>query len=194
MRKTLSKILAAVLLSIGGFAYAGTDVLSTAQYTTLRTAVCADLTAKPLFQAGNGPALNAWLNNTTATLGWKVYVTAADMDEAPTYSSYDTLAAGKRDSWERLLNLTEGRTRNFTKNKIRNWIVDIWGPATAASNSEAILLAGTEAATNAQVALGGSVKTTGTVTATDRNYHGIVTTAETTQLIFQANGQIYPCP
>lgn len=190
----MKKIFALIWLFASSLAFAGTDVLSDAQLVTLRAGVCANGTAKPLFQAGNGPALNAWLNTATGTLGWKVYVSKAVMDEAPTYTSYDTLSAGKRDSWVRLLDVGESGTRDFTKNKIRNWVVDVWGPATAASNSEAILLAGTEATTNAQNVIGGTVKTTGTVTATNRGYQGIVTTSETTRLIFQANGQIYTCP
>ena len=163
------------------------------QLVTLRAGVCADNTARPLMQAGNGPALNAWMNTTTATLGWRTEVTKAEMDEAPNYSNYDTLATGKRDSWSRLLGIGEGY-RDFSKNKVRNWVVDIWGPATASSNSEAILLAATEAATNAQNIVGGTVKTTGTVTATARGYVSLVTTPETTRLIFQPNGVIYPCP
>lgn len=189
----IKNIIASVLVAFSSFSYAGTNALSDAQFVTLRAAVCANSTAKPLFQAGNGPALNTWLNTATATLGWKAYVNKSTMDEAATYTTYDSLVAGKRDSWVRLLDIGEGY-RDFTKNKIRNWIVDIWGSATAGSISEAILLAGTESITNAQVAIGGTVKTTGTVTATDRSYQGIVTTPETTKLIFQANGQIYTCP
>lgn len=164
------------------------------QMVTLRAGVCADNTARPLMQAGNGPALNAWLNTATATRGWRVDVNSSDMDEAPTMTSYDSLTQGKRDSWVRLLDLRDGRTRDFTRGAVRNWVTDVWGSATAGSNAEKVLLAATEAVTNAQAILGGTAKTTGTVTATDRNYLDSVTTTETTRLIYQTNGQIYPCP
>jgi hypothetical protein len=183
--------LAAATLSAGAV---GTSALTDPQLVTLRAGVCADNTARPLMQAGNGPGLNAWLNTGTATLGWRGDVTAAEMDEAPSMSTYDSLTQGKRDSWERLLDLRDGRTRDFNRGPVRNWVVDVWGTATAGSNSEKILLAGTQAATNAQLILGGTVKITGTVTATDRNYVGTVTTNETSRLIFQDNGQIYACP
>ena len=182
--------LAAATLSAGAAGLTG-DPLTPAQLTTLRAGVCADNTARPLMQAGNGPGLNAWLNTGTATKGWITAVPAQTADEAPNYTTYDSLTQGKRDSWARFLAV---ESRNFAKNKVRNWVVDVWGSATAGSNSESILLAGTEAVTNAQNILGGTVKVTGTVTATDRNYDGVVTTAETTRLIFQDNGQIYPCP
>lgn len=167
------------------------DPLTPAQLNALRTGVCADNTARPLMQAGNVPGLLTWLNTGTATKGWITAVTAQTSDEAPNYTTYDTLAQGKRDSWARFL---AADARSFAKNKVRNWVVDVWGSATAGSNAEAVLLAGTEAATNAQLIIGGTVKTTGTVTATDRNYDGVVTTNEATRLIFQDNGQIYTCP
>ena len=191
--KKLTILLAMALAALSAGAAKISAPVTDPQMVTLRAGVCADNTARPLMQAGNGPALNAWLNTTTATKGWLTSVSKAAMDEAPSYTSYDTLATGKHDSWVRLLDVGEG-SRDFSKNKVRNWVVDIWGPATASSNSEAILLAGTEAATNAQNILGGTVKTTGTVTATARNYVDLVTTPETTRLIFQANGQIYTCP
>ena len=167
------------------------DPLTPAQLNNLRTAVCGNATAAPLMQAGNVAGLESWLNTTTATKGWLTAVTAQVADEAPNYTSYDTLAQGKRDSWARFL---AADTRSFAKNKVRAWVTDVWGTATAGSNAEAVLLAGTEAATNAQVLLGGTVKTTGTVTATDRVYDGIVTTPEVTRLVFKDNGQIYTCP
>lgn len=190
----MKKIFALIWLFASSLAFAGTGALSDGQLVTLRAGVCADNTARAFMQAGNGPALNGWLNTTTATLGWSTRVDAGAMDEAPAMATYDSLTQGKRDSWARILDLRDGRTRDFTKNSVRNWITDVWGSATAGSNSEKILLAGTEAATRAQNVIGGTVKTTGTVSATDRGYQGIVTTPETTRLIFQANGQIYTCP
>lgn len=91
-------------------------------------------------------------------------------DDAPDYSTFDSLAAGKRDSWGFFLQ----NTRDFTRNKTRKWITDIWGPANAASNAEAILLSGTEKARVIEVVLGSSVKTTGTVSAIARNYVGSI--------------------
>jgi hypothetical protein len=160
--------------------------LTNSQLVTLRTAVIATPDANACLVAGNVTCLQTWANTATATLGWLTAAPVATVDEAPSYTTYDALAAGKRDSWVRFL----AAPRNFSKAKVRSWVVDVWGNATASSNAEAILLAGTEAATNAQVAVGGSSKTTGTVSALDRNYWGIVTTNEATRLIFKDNGTI----
>lgn len=190
MKKLITAVLALAATAVFA-ATLGTDTLTPAQLNTLRTGVCANGTARPLMQAGNVPGLLAWENTATATLAWNPYTTRQMYDEAPSYTTYDALAAGKRDSWERFL---AADTRNPTKAKVRNWVVDVWGNATGGSNSESILLAATFAATNAQVILGGTVKTTGTVSATDLNFVGQVTELDTKKLIFQDNGQIYACP
>lgn len=104
------------------------------------------------------------------TKAWLTQVTPDQMDDAPDYSTFDSIVAGKRDSWGFLI----ARNRDFTRNKTRKWITDIWGNATAGSNSESILQAGTENANVAEVAIGGNSKTTGTVTALARNFIGSV--------------------
>jgi hypothetical protein len=72
-------------------------------------------------------------------------------------------------------------SRDFNRNKVRKWITDIWGNATAASNAEAILLAGTEKASRAEVVFGGATKTTGTVAALDRAWIGDVQITDVNQ-------------
>lgn len=160
--------------------------LTPTQLTTLRTAVLADPVAAPLMQAGNLPGLMAWLNAPSGAVAWRPLTPASDADEAPSYASYDTLSQGKRDSWVRFL----AAARDYRKGKIRNWIVDVWGAATAASNSELILQAGTEPYTNAQVVFGGTVKKTGTVSATHRNWEDLASYINTSDIIFNDDGTI----
>ncbi len=150
--------------------------LTNNQRNTLLTAVKADPTAGPLRAVGNVTGLQAWLNTAAspAALAWVEEVPILNADEAPSYATYDTLAQGKRDSWVRFLAFP----RNFSRNKVRGWIVDVWGNATSGSNAEAVLQAGTENATNAQVMLGGTTRATGTVSALDRNYAEPVDTAD----------------
>jgi len=105
---------------------------------------------------------------------WHTAVAPVDMDDAPDYTSFDAISAGKRDSWGFLL----ARPRDFNRGKVRKWITDVWGNATAGSNAEAILQAGLVNATAAEVAIGGTTKTTGTVSGLDRNYIGGVTVQE----------------
>ena len=105
---------------------------------------------------------------------WNTAVDSKDMDDAPDYTAFDAIPAGKRDSWGFLL----ARPRDFNRNKVRTWITDVWGPAVANSNSEKILQAGLVNATAAEVAIGGTTKTTGTVSGLDRTYIGGVTVQE----------------
>lgn len=162
-------------------------MLTTTQIVTLRAAVIADATAHALQAAGNLAGLLAWCNAASGTLAWLSATPTSAAEEAPTYTTYDSLAQGKRDSWVMFLR----SARDFGKNKIRNWIVDVWGNATAGSNSEAVLLAGTVAATNAQLVFGGPSRTTGTVTAIARAWEGTVSEFECKQLIWKDDGTIW---
>lgn len=117
--------------------------------------------------------LNA--NASPTVLAWLTAVPAADSDDAVDYSTYDSLVAGKRDSWSLFLRRD---VRDFTRNKVRKWITDVFGNATAGSNAEAVLLAGTEKASRAEAHFGGATKTTGTVSAIERVWIGDVTVQE----------------
>lgn len=156
--------------------------LSTQQKATLLAAIKADSTAAPMRTAGDSYSLLAWCNGASTTLAWRTSVPPQDSDEAATYTTYDTLTQGKRDSWAMFMMFA----RNFTKAKVRSWITDVWGAATAASIAEAVLLAGTEFATNAQAAIGGVSRATGTVTAIARTYAEPVTQEEVAFLISAA--------
>lgn len=107
-------------------------------------------------------------------LAWRTSVPAVVSDDAPSYSTFDSIAAGKRDSWGFFL----AQTRDFTRKKVRDWVVDVWGSATAGSNAEKILQAATENMRVVEVVLGGTDKTTGTVTAKDRAYVGSIDLTE----------------
>lgn len=162
-------------------------MLTANQIVTLRAAIIAGATAHPLQSAGDLSGLLAWCNGASGTLAWLTAVPVEVAEEAPTYTTYDSLVAGKRDSWLVFLR----NARDFTKAKIRNWITDIWGNATAGSNAEAVLLAGTVAATNAQLVFGGPSRTTGTVTAIARSWVGVVSETECKQLIWKDDGTIW---
>lgn len=147
-------------------------MLTEQQKTTLKAAILAD----PVLAAmASGPgtdraALAAALNADASpvTKAWLVAVPVDDADESADYSTFDSIAAGKRDSWGFFLRTP----RNFARNKVRKWITDVWGNATAGSNSESILQSGLENASRAEVILGGTTKTTGTVSALDRSWIG----------------------
>lgn len=150
-------------------------MLNTAQISVLKTAILNE--TDPTFveyRSGGATGLMAGWFNQTATpevLAWKT-ATVKEADEAPSYTTYDSLTQGKRDSWERFLAFD----RDFSRQKVRRWVTDIWGSATANSNSEAILQAGTRPITRGENVLGGSASATeGTVTARRLTWEGTIT-------------------
>ena len=129
----------------------------------------------------------AWLNGarSPATLAWFTAAPQSAVRQAPSYTTYDSLVAGKRDSWVLFL----ADAQDFTKGRTRNWVVDVWGAATASSNAEAVLLAGTFNATNLQNALGGTARVTGTVSALDLTYPYTAPGSVADWLVVSANCQ-----
>ncbi len=177
----MKAILVALLMLVCGSAFAQ---LTNSQVNTLKTFVAqsSDPTLIDARTRGDtGLCVNA-LNaaNSPVTLGWGVAITADILDGGATYTTYDSLTQGKRDEWDIFLRYAP---RNMAKSKNRNTVTDVWGNATAGSVAEAILQAATENATVAQVAIGGTSRTTGTVTALDRNYTGRVTTDECQRIL-----------
>lgn len=122
----------------------------------------------PATRNDNGLAeyLNAKAN--PSVKAWKTSVPTNDSDDAPDYSTYDALQAGKRDSW----NLFLRAPRDFTRNKVRKWVTDVWGNADANTNAAAILTAGTENASRVEALFGGATVSVGTVSAIKRDFVG----------------------
>lgn len=150
--------------------------LTAAQRQTLKTYILAQPDFSTWLSNGQDNMIRAAMNldANPVVLAWRTSVEPQSIDEAATYTAYDSLLAGKRDSWRILLSYP----RDFTKNKVRNWITDVWGAATAGSNSESVLLSGTENASRAEAVFGGATKTTGTVSAIDRAWIGDLTDAD----------------
>lgn len=162
--KRLLFALCASLLSLA----ASAQSLTAQQLGTICTACKGAAACNTPRLIGDSVSVLQWLNaaRTPTTLAWHTAAPMSEVEEAPAYTSYDGLVAGKRDSWVLFLR----SSRDFTKAKTRNWVVDVWGNATAGSNAEAVLQAGTFSASNAQHALGGTTRTTGTVSALDLVY------------------------
>jgi hypothetical protein len=163
----IPRILLIVALALG-FITAQAQTLSNGQLATLCTACKGAAACNTPRIGGDVGQVTGWLNGarTPTTLAWYTAAPQAAVRQAPTYTTYDSLTQGKRDSWVLFL----ADPQDMTKAKVRNWVADVWGSATASSNAEAVLLAGTFSATNAQNALGGTSRTTGTVTALDLTY------------------------
>lgn len=171
-----------ILLAFGS---ASAQSLKPAQLAAVCTACNAASACNTPRVAGDTVALLEWLNGAAVpnVLAWRANMPPQEMDEAANYTAFDTLTAGKRSAWPLML----GYARDMRRNKNRSAITDIWGAATAGSVSESILQASTTSATNTQVSLGGTVKTTGTVTATDFGYTGPANQLDADWLIQPAN-------
>jgi len=138
------------------------------------------LAAKAVGANADFTGLAAALNAVSAQRAWLESASVGAVDDAPSYTDFDTLSAGKRDSWALFLRTA----RNFARGKVRSWVTDVWGLAVASSNAEKILLAGTELATVAQVVIGGTTRTTGTVAAIVRNWTGTVSIQDLNDMAF----------
>lgn len=125
-------------------------------------------------------SLRTWLNQPSATQAWGESVAAKTLDEGADYSTFDSIAAGKRDAWALFL---QYGPRDMSKNKNRKVVTDVWGNAIAASVSESILLATLVFATHAEAYLGGASASTGTVTAIKRTWVGQVTLDEVATIL-----------
>lgn len=155
--------------------------LTSSQKTTLKTYILAQVDLAPYVASGQDNQIRIAMNADASpvVLAWRKSVSPDESDEAPAYANFDTIPAGKRDSWGFFLRTN----RNFSKNKIRAWVVDVWGTVTAGSDSEKILLAGTENASRAEVVLGGTTKVTGTVSGLDRTFVGDLTDADIASIL-----------
>lgn len=157
--------------------------MNNAQLDILKAAILAE--TDPTFvsyrNAGATGAMADWYNDpiSPAQKAWITNQPSMDSDDAPNYANFDAIAAGKRDSWGFFL----ASPRNFTRNKVRKWVTDVWGNATAGSDAEAILLAATRYAQRGEIVFGGAPKTTGTVSALDLTYVGDISNNDILQAL-----------
>lgn len=152
------------------------STLTTQQLATLKAAILAETNATFVGYRNNGQTglMRDWLNKdkTPAVNAWRIDVPPEDSDEATPWPAFSDIAKqGDRDSW---LHGFMRYPRNFSRVKVRKWITDVWGAATAGSNAALILTdAGLRKITRAESILGGSTTaTTGTVSALNLEWVG----------------------
>ena len=152
--------------------------LTTAQLTTLKAAILAE--TNPAFvdarTKGQTPVMREWLDAplSPAINCWRSSVPAQDADECTPWVAFDTLSAGKRESW----NVAFMRyPRDFTRAPVRKWVTDIWGVAAVGSSAEAIFTGcAMRAITRAEGILGGSnTASINTVSARKLSWEGPLT-------------------
>jgi len=160
--------------------------LTPAQIQTLKAAILAETNATfvEYRTAGATGAMAEWYNVAInpAQKAWITNQPSVDSDDAPDYSTFDSIAAGKRESWHSAFLRFP---RDFTRAKVRKWVVDVWGNATAGTNAEAILQAATRNATRGEIVFGGTTRTTGTVAALQLNREGTLSNED---IVLAVNG------
>lgn len=162
--------------------------LSTAQRATLLTAVKADPVAGPMRLAGDTFSLLAWCNAASATQAWRTNVTGGEVYDAHKPVEYIARTAAERSAFDLMAQMS--RVHDFGVAAKRNGVADIFSGATNNTSRTAIFSAAQEAATNAQLALGGANVSVGgttnmaeTVTAFKRNFTGQVDQADVNFLV-----------
>lgn len=154
--------------------------LTPQQTATLKAYILTQPDLAPL-TSGPGTDYNAIANllkldASPTTLAWRNSVQPVEIDSTTPWPSFDSLAQGKRDSW---VHAFLRFPRDFSLNATRKWVTDTWGAASSGSNAEAILLGcAVENASRAEVAIGGTVRTTNAVSALDRKFVGDVSLGE----------------
>lgn len=147
-------------------------MLTNQQYIAFAAAINAEPDVAAFLAAGDDGSIAAYYNVPTSTDAWSTNVSPKALDEGADYSTFDSVAAGKRDAWTLFLQYAP---RDMSKNKNRKTVTDVWGNATAGSTAEAILNASTRKATRAEALFGGNVASTGTVSAKKLTWEGRIT-------------------
>lgn len=162
--------------------------LTPAQLGQLKAAVIADPVAGPMRTAGDSYSLKIWCNAASVTQAWRVYVTESEIYAAHKIKEYIGRSAPERSAFD--LMVSSGRVHDFTVAKTRNGVADIFSGVTNNTSRTAIFAAAQEAATNAQVALGGAQVSVGgtadmaeTITALKRTYLEEITETEVARLL-----------
>lgn len=162
--------------------------LTPSDFATLKTAIIADPTAGPIRIAGDTPSLLAWCNGPSATIAWRINVSGGEVYDAHKPVEYIVRSTGERGAFDQMA--LPGRTHDFTVAAKRNGVADIFSGPTNSTSRTAIFAAAQEPATRAQNILGGTVVSVGgtanmseAVSATKRNYTGLVTQDEASRLV-----------
>ena len=153
-------------------------MLNETQKQTLAAALRAETDAGvvAMMAIRNDVWLAEWCNAASAVDVWQPAMTNRLLFEAGDVTKFDGLSAGKRDSWKLLL---EFAPIDFSSNKMRKAVTDIWGN----TDSVAVLQACTRKATNAEKYLGGNSATENTVTALKLKWTGTTSYSEIGEIL-----------
>lgn len=161
----MKKLLFAVVLFFVSFSVFA--ALTTAQQTTLVTALKAsnDPVLAPLVTARDNVLIADWLNTASANDAWHEGLIARSLFQASDVTKFDGLTGGKRDAWRLMLDFGP---HDMRINANRKAVADVWG----ATDAPAVLTKCLRKATNGEFILGGTTRTTSTISGLDLNFVG----------------------
>lgn len=136
-------------------------MMNDAEMQTLAAAIRAESDAGVVaaLAVRNDTYLTQWCNSPSATLCWNNAMDKRALFEATNVTKYDNIAqAGKREVWRLML---DNAPIDFSRNKMRGAVVDVWG----ASDAVAILKDCRRNATHGELYMGSTDVTENTVTA-----------------------------
>lgn len=148
-------------------------MLTPAQETTLAAHIRANQDAAVIAALAirNDTEIARLYNLASNADAWQSAMSGRDLFEATDVTKFDAVNPGKRDAWRLLL---EFAPINFSRQKMRKAVPDVWGTTDAV----AVLQACTRKATVAESVLGGNSATTNTVTALKLNWEGSLSVDE----------------
>jgi len=152
--------------------------MNEAQKQTLAAALRAETDAGvvAMMSKRNDVGLAEWCNAASATDAWNPSMSARDLFEAGDVTKFDGLTAGKRDSWQLMLDFAP---IDFARNKMRAAVKDVWGN----TDSVAVLQACTRKATNAENYIGGNSATENTITALKLKWTGTLSHSDISDVL-----------
>ena len=159
-------LLSLVLFFVSFCAFAA---LTPIQQTTLIAAlkISTDPTLAPLVTARDNVLIADWLNTASTDDAWHEGIVARSLFQASDITKFDGLTGGKRDAWRLMLDFTP---HDMRINANRKAVLDVWG----ATDAPAVLTKCLRKATRGEVILGGTTKTTGTISGLDLNFVGFI--------------------
>jgi hypothetical protein len=113
--------------------------------------------------ARDDDTIRDYYNVLTSTSVWREAVTREELFEMMPITVFDGITAGKREAWKLMLEQASTNPLDFGKAKLRAAVRDIWPTV----NGDDILNSCTRKATRCELLYGGTVETSGAVSATD---------------------------
>lgn len=143
--------------------------LTKAQEATLAAAIRTETNAGVIaaLASGDSLALQAWCASDSPTDAWESSMPGRLLFESIAVAKFTALSGVNREAWQYLLQFAP---IDFSRNKFRKAVTDIWGP----TDSVTVLQACVRKANYGEFYLGGTVASEGSVSALNLKVVGVL--------------------